>query len=62
MTDPPRHLETGDDDGVRYDGESTSGIPRWVRVGGIVLALLALLVVIVMLVGGLGGHGPSRHG
>lgn len=61
MTEPPNRAEPGDDSGVRYDDESTTGIPRWVKVAGIVVAVLALLVAIVLLVGG-GGHGPRRHG
>lgn len=61
MTEPPHRPEPGDDSGVRYDDESAVGIPRWVKVAGIIVAVLALLVVLVMLVGG-GGHGPRRHG
>jgi hypothetical protein len=36
------------------------GMPRWVKVSAIVVAVLALLVVIVVLVSG-GEHGPRRH-
>ncbi len=43
-----------------HGGEST-GIPRWVKVSGLVALLLAMLVAVVALVGG-GEHGPSRHG
>jgi hypothetical protein len=50
---------TDDRDG-RYEREPTTRIPRWVKVAGIVVAVLALLVVIAMLVGG-GAHGPGRH-
>jgi hypothetical protein len=50
MTDPPRAHRT--DDRPR--------VPRWVKVTGIVLAVIALLVVLVMLA--LGGHTPMRHG
>ena len=60
MTDQPRRPDAGDDNGVRYDDESSTGIPRWVRVVGIILAVAALLVVIVLIAGG--GHGPRRHG
>jgi hypothetical protein len=34
------------------------GVPRWVKVSGIVAAVAALLVVIMLLA----GHGPGRHG
>lgn len=37
------------------------GMPRWVKVSGIILCLMILLAVIVA-VSGIGGpHGPSRH-
>ena len=43
-----------------YDEKPRSGLPRWVRIVGIVLAVVALLVVIGLLIGG-GHEGPSRH-
>ncbi len=36
------------------------GLPRWVKVSGIVAILVILLAVVVMLASG-GGHGPGRH-
>jgi hypothetical protein len=51
MVDPPRHPNSGED----------AGMPRWVKVLGIVVAVVVLLVVAVMLIGG-GGHRPRRHG
>ncbi|MGH3735181.1 MAG: hypothetical protein ACRDT6_06110 [Micromonosporaceae bacterium] len=36
------------------------GLPRWLKLAVIVLALLALLGLVAFLVGG-GEHGPSRH-
>jgi hypothetical protein len=53
-----------DDSGMVYDRESRTRIPRWVKVAGIIVALVALVVVVVLLAGGDdgGGHGPSRHG
>jgi hypothetical protein len=60
MTDPPRSPKTGNDNGAGYNRESTTRVPRWVTVAGIVLAVVALLVVVVLLVGG-GDHGPARH-
>jgi hypothetical protein len=51
MVDPPRHPDPGED----------GGMPRWVKVLGIVVAVVVLLVVATMLVGG-GGHRPRRHG
>jgi len=58
MADPPRSPNTGDDTGVGSDrGE---GMPRWVKVSGIIVIVLVLLVVVMLLIGG-GGHGPRRH-
>jgi hypothetical protein len=59
MADPPRYTDTGHDTGVGPDREAT-GMPRWVRVSGIIVVIVVLVVVIVMLVGG-GEHGPRRH-
>jgi hypothetical protein len=50
MADPSRYSDTG-------------GMPRWVKLSGIIVIVLALLVGIMLLAGGRGGdgHGPSRH-
>lgn len=63
MTDP-RSAETGDESGAEYKPEPTVGIPRWIKVAGIVAAVVVLLVVVILFVGGGdgGGHGPGRHG
>lgn len=34
--------------------------PRWVKVGGTIVAVVLVLFVVLLLFGG--GHGPSRHG
>jgi hypothetical protein len=47
MADPPHSPDTG-------------GIPRWVKVSGIIALILALLAVVMLLIGG-GGHTPRRH-
>jgi hypothetical protein len=49
VTDPSRDDDAG-------------GIPRWVKVFGIVALVVALLVVVMVLMGGAGGHGAQRHG
>lgn len=36
------------------------GIPKWLKVSGIVVAILILLLVIAVLIVG-GDHGPGRH-
>lgn len=61
MADPSRSPGTGDDDGTGYDREPPPGVPRWVKVIAIVIAIVALLVVVMMLVGGGGQHNPLRH-
>src|SRR5215211_3684459 len=61
MTDPHRPPGDHDDGSPVYERESDTGIPRWVKVGGIVLIVLGLLAMVVMLLSG-GGHGPGRHG
>ncbi len=55
MTDPSRDPIPG------ADYEADTGIPRWVKLTGIVMAVVALLIVAMVLIGGGGGHGPSRH-
>jgi hypothetical protein len=42
------------------DRGSHPGMPRWVKVAGIILAVLVLLLIVVLLISG-GGHGPRRH-
>jgi hypothetical protein len=59
MADRPGDPDTGEDAGVAADHGSPPGMPRWVKVSGIIVAVLVLLVVIVMLISG--GHGPRRH-
>lgn len=53
MTDPSRYRGS----------ERETGIPRWVKVLGIIAAVVALLMVAMMLLlNDGGGHGPARHG
>lgn len=47
MADQPPYPDTA-------DGEGT---PRWVKVSGIIVAVLVVLVGIMLLA----GHGPGRH-
>ena len=42
------------------DAPPYPGIPRWVKVSGIILIVAVLLVIIIRFTGG-GGHGPGRH-
>jgi hypothetical protein len=43
-----------------YDTRDARGIPRWVKVVGLVVIVAVLVMLILMLVGG-GEHGPGRH-
>jgi uncharacterized cupredoxin-like copper-binding protein len=54
MADPPRSPDTG------ADPDRGEGMPRWVKVFGIIIIVLGLLAVVVLLIGG-GRHGPGRH-
>lgn len=35
------------------------GIPRWVKISGLVVALIAIFIAVMLLAGG--EHGPGRH-
>ena len=59
MADPPRARDPGEDAGVAADRGSPPGMPRWVKVSGIIVAVLVLLLVVVLLLSG--GHGPRRR-
>lgn len=52
MSEAPRDADPGADD--------YPGMPRWVKVLGVLLAALILLILLMMVWGG-GGHGPWRH-
>jgi hypothetical protein len=39
--------------------ESTTGMPRWVKISGIVVLAVILVVVMMLLIGS--NHGPGRH-
>jgi hypothetical protein len=64
MADSPRYPETYPDSADEPDlppgGDTPPGIPRWVKVLGIVALAAVLLVVVLVL---LGGHTPpAQHG
>ena len=40
--------------------EAAGGMPRWVKVSGLVAAGLVVAVVLMLALGG-GEHGPGRH-
>jgi hypothetical protein len=59
MADLPPYPDESGDTGVGLGRSSTSGIPRWVRVFGIIALVLVLLFVISLLAGV--RHGPGLH-
>ena len=54
----PGSPDTSDDTGAGPDREPTTSSPRWVRIFGIIAAIVILLIAILLLTG---GHGPRRH-
>lgn len=42
-------------------GDGPPGMPRWVKVGAVVLGLLILMVLVLHLTGVVSGHGPGEH-
>ena len=60
MAERPPNPDTSDDTDVT-SGHEYPGMPRWVKVSGIIVIGLVLLVVILLLTGVGGDHGPGRH-
>lgn len=46
---------------MRPDHDPTTGTPRWVKVFGIIAAVVVLLFLILMFTRGPGGRGPGGH-
>jgi hypothetical protein len=61
MADPPRDKIAGSNVDAGLDRTSTTGIPRWGKMSGIILAVVILLIIAVMLLSGRAGHRPDRH-
>ncbi len=56
MADSPPRANTD----TVVDTSTPPGMPRWVKVSGIITICLILLLVAAMAFSG-GGHGPARH-
>jgi hypothetical protein len=61
MADPPPYPDAGDGTDLELGCGSITGAPRWVKVLGIIAAVLVLLIVIMVLTELLTGQGPARH-
>jgi len=63
MSNPTPYTDTRDEAVARTVGAPNTypGIPRWVKVSGIIVIVLVLLVGIVRVTGLGGMHGPMRH-
>lgn len=61
MADPTSAAPPGDP-GMDPDHRSAEGMPRWVKICGLIVMVVVILAIIVLVVGGPGGHGPGRHG
>lgn len=53
MTDPAGSQE-------RRSETGPPGMPRWVKVSGIVVVIVALVLIVIMVLAG-GEHGPGLH-
>ena len=57
----PRQPRATEEDTRMADLPPYPGIPRWVKVSGIIVIVLVVLIAIVMFTGVGGEHGPWRH-
>lgn len=64
MTDSSPYPDTEDTDHVDAgsDSRSGTGMPRWVKMSGLVVGALVAIFVVAQLLGVGGDHGPGRHG
>jgi hypothetical protein len=64
MTDPSRYPDSDDVEDAEPPPEQSSsrGMPRWVKVTGLIAAVLVVIFVAAQLLGVGGDHGPRRHG
>lgn len=57
--DARTYPDTGDETGAGPDSGSAAGTPRWIKVVGIVIAVLVVLMFVVMHL--TGAVGPGAH-
>lgn len=62
MADLPPYPDSNSNTGVETNNETPAGLPRWVKVFGIIATLLLLLFIILhFTIGGPGNHGPRSN-
>ncbi|GAA1415258.1 hypothetical protein GCM10009601_04610 [Streptomyces thermospinosisporus] len=59
MVDPSQEPDARDKTAESSVSGPSGGVPRWVKVSGLVTLVVALLVVVMLLIPG--NHGPGRH-
>lgn len=59
MVDPPQEPGTRDKTGELPGRTPAAGVPRWVKVSGVIAVIAVLLFLVMLLVPG--DHGPGRH-
>ena len=59
MVDPSQEPDPRDKTAGASVGVPSAGVPRWVKVSGLVALVVVLLVVVMLLIPG--NHGPGRH-
>lgn len=60
MTDRPTQPDSTSDTGSDTARGAPPGLPRWVKVAGLIIGILLVALAAIMAIAG-GDHGPGRH-